>query len=104
MSVSFVNRVLGFFWQLGMKQRAYEAEQIRQDVIRSSRIFQQDMEKFRAVMKEGGWRNLDYGRNRPSPLDRMEFMRYEWDGPKVFRLIDQGPEFNVAGLYCRPLG
>jgi hypothetical protein len=31
----------------------------------------------------------------------MEFMRQEWSCPKIFRLADQAPEFDVGGLWWR---
>jgi hypothetical protein len=31
----------------------------------------------------------------------LVFDREEWAGPECFKLADQGPYFNVAGLYWR---
>lgn len=36
-----------------------------------------------------------------APKKELVFIREEWAGPSSFRLSDQGPYFNLAGLYWR---
>lgn len=38
----------------------------------------------------------------PDPFAPALFVRKEWDEPKLLRLADRGPSFNVANLYWRP--
>jgi hypothetical protein len=39
----------------------------------------------------------------PDPFAPALFVRKEWDEPKVLRLAECDPSFNVANLYWRPI-